>query len=297
MSDVDAASAVIALVGKVYAEPGRLVEAFHHRPERRFVIEPHTHDRVLQFDLIDHCSGRARVDGRWHELHGLTALTSRPGVPHGYELEPIRGGGRVYHVKLKVDGDEAAVGETSEHASGGEGAFVDFTTDLDASRALLPAMHALTAEPLTPRTDRPTRLAWLAQVLALWPRHRRGRGTAPIDDSPDALAAADPRLAGAIELLHERTDDPPTLDELAAASHLSPRHFARRFGELIGCSPHDYLTARRFAVAKRLLLDDALRVLDVAEALGFSSAATFSRWFTQHAGKSPQVFRESPERM
>jgi len=291
MSDADAASAVIALVGAVYARPARLIEAFHHRPARRFVIEPHTHERILQFDLIDRCGGRAVVDGRWRELHGLTAMTSGPGASHGYDLEPSRGGGRVYHVKIEVEMEGEAGG-----AASGE-AFVDFTTELDASRALLPAMHALTAEPFTPRTDRPMRLAWLAQALALWPRRRRGRSAVPIDDSPDALAAADPRLAGAIELLHARTDDPPTLGELAAACHLSARHFSRRFGDLIGCSPHDYLTARRFAAARRLLLDDQLRVMDVADSLGFSSAATFSRWFAQHAGVSPQRFRESPERM
>jgi len=65
----------------------------------------------------------------------------------------------------------------------------------------------------------------------------------------------------------------------------------------MGATPHTYITARRFALARQVLSQDRLKINQVADQLGFGSVATFSRWFSQQAGISPSKFREDPGMM
>jgi len=67
--------------------------------------------------------------------------------------------------------------------------------------------------------------------------------------SVSAIKELDHELAEAVALIHQETSRPPTLDELADLASMSPRHFARRFETLLGCTPHTYITARLFARA------------------------------------------------
>jgi AraC family transcriptional regulator len=69
---------------------------------------------------------------------------------------------------------------------------------------------------------------------------------------------------------------------------------ARRFRAACGCTPYAFVTAKRLARAKELLLQGRLNVSEVAEALGFPNIHTFSRWFRREAGIPPRVFRQRP---
>jgi transcriptional regulator GlxA family with amidase domain len=75
---------------------------------------------------------------------------------------------------------------------------------------------------------------------------------------------------------------------------VSRRHFARVFSQRLGTPPHAYISARRLAVASDLLLARQLKVRQIAAAVGFSSVATFSRWFTGEAGINPRRYRDDP---
>ena len=50
-------------------------------------------------------------------------------------------------------------------------------------------------------------------------------------------------------------------------------------------------------LSQQALLFPRLTVAAVGEQLGFSSTATFSRWFTQQAGVTPSAYRSDPKRM
>ena len=279
------ASDILDAVAALCREPDRLVDAFAHTPPPRFTIEPHTHRDLLQLDLIEGCEGRCCVDGRWRPMAGLTAMTSYPGEEHGYNLRRLPGEPRVYHLKCRVSARWPLVQNRTLRS---------YVTRLDGTRDVLGPMRLLTRSSAEISVDPAQKVAWLAELFALWPRAGQVSGLAPRDRSAANLEAMEPRLAAAFHLLHTRHDPPPSLDELAAAAHLSSRHFARRFRELVGCSPHAYATARRLGSARDLLRDPSLRIVDVAEQLGFSSSPTFSRWFSQQAGVSPSQFRSDP---
>ena len=111
---------------------------------------------------------------------------------------------------------------------------------------------------------------------------------------PDTAALAEelePSMRAALELIDRRLNNPPDVLELAAVAGLSSRHFARRFRQALGVTPHGLIDARRLTRAKELLLQEDLSVAEIAEMLGFDSLATFSRWFTKHTGTPPSRTR------
>ena len=285
-----AVAAVLAAVAALAAGRGRVDTAYQHNPAARFSVAPHAHGDLLQLDLIDGCSGKCHSGGAWRGIAGLTALCSRPGEIHGYDLKPVPGAAAVHHVKLSI-GDAAAWPLFA-------GGFLrPCATRIDAARDLLTPFRRLTRGGGAP-PDAAEEVALLAEVFALWPKRGTPDAATPRDRGEANLEALDPKLTPALRVLHAAPHPmapPPPLDELAAACGLSTRHFSRRFTERIGCTPHAYADARRLAAARDLLRDPGLRVFEVGEKLGFSGPAAFTRWFSSGAGMPPKRFREDPE--
>jgi AraC-like DNA-binding protein len=280
-SGTDADAALRDLCGRLFAQPQRLAQTLTHRVTQRFVISPHAHDDVLQLDLIAGCTGRASLGGRWHAISGTTALVSYPGDEHGYELDPGAPPARVYHVKLRVERDWPIVSARTLPV---------MLTAMGRHESLLGALTVVMRLNVVRQVRSPLLFARLCEALALWPRNASA--------DTEAGGSLGPReemdLAPALRLIDARPAHPPSIEELAEAVSLSTRHLARRFRATFGCTPHTYITARRLDQSRKLLLEHRMKVHEIAEALGFSSVATFSRWFSQHFGVSPSQFREDP---
>ncbi|MER5930726.1 AraC family transcriptional regulator [Streptomyces sp. NPDC002054] len=110
---------------------------------------------------------------------------------------------------------------------------------------------------------------------------------------------AGPRPAGAglavrlRELLDARTVEGITLAEAAEAlGEAHPTHLIRSFGRAFGLPPHAYLTGRRVAAARRLLLA-GMPPAEVAVAVGFHDQAHLARHFGRHVGTTPARFARS----
>jgi AraC family transcriptional regulator len=79
---------------------------------------------------------------------------------------------------------------------------------------------------------------------------------------------------------------------MAAAAHLSPYHFARRFKAATGLPPHQYVIVRRVERAKQLLRQDGdISLAEVAACAGFSDQSQFSHHFKRVVGITPGQFR------
>jgi AraC-like DNA-binding protein len=87
--------------------------------------------------------------------------------------------------------------------------------------------------------------------------------------------------------------EPIDLDAAAAQADLSPFHFLRTFGAVLGVTPHQYLVRSRLRRAARLLADDTRPVTDVAYDVGFGDLSNFVRTFHRAAGVSPRAFRRA----
>ena len=106
------------------------------------------------------------------------------------------------------------------------------------------------------------------------------------------LAAQTQAVERAIQVMHTHLHEPLTLEDLAAVAYLSPFHFTRVFGRLIGIPPGEFLSALRFQAARRLLVTTALSVTDICFAVGYTSIGSFTSRFTHRVGLSPRLLRQ-----
>jgi transcriptional regulator GlxA family with amidase domain len=74
---------------------------------------------------------------------------------------------------------------------------------------------------------------------------------------------------------------------------MSPSQLSRRFKGALGTNPAEYRTQCRVQEARRLLLETAMSVEEIAEACGFENGFYFSRVFTRETGQPPSRFRKN----
>jgi len=79
--------------------------------------------------------------------------------------------------------------------------------------------------------------------------------------------------------------------DYAQTLEVTPTHLSRVCKEASGRPAHALLTERIMYEARRLLRDTDMPAREVAETLGFSSAAYFTRAFSQATGRAPTEFR------
>ncbi|WP_270164442.1 response regulator transcription factor [Paenibacillus sp. SYP-B4298] len=86
-----------------------------------------------------------------------------------------------------------------------------------------------------------------------------------------------------------------SLQQLAAAFHLSREYISRKFKQEFGHNFSDYLSAYRIGKAKQLLLNPYLKLAQIAEMVGFSDVKYFSKVFKKQEGRSPREYRQQQE--
>lgn len=87
--------------------------------------------------------------------------------------------------------------------------------------------------------------------------------------------------------------DELSLQRIAEITFFNPTYLSRLFHQLMGETLSDYVSGMRMRRANQLLRDSSNRISDVSEAVGFSSAANFSRFYRKMSGRSPQEYRDS----
>ncbi len=107
------------------------------------------------------------------------------------------------------------------------------------------------------------------------------------------VGLVDRRIRRSVELMHTQLDQDLTLKALAAASYLSPFHFARLFKKLTGLSPHNYLASIRATRAQLLLAETDLSVSEIGARVGYLSGSHFTKAFRLATGATPREFRKS----
>lgn len=106
------------------------------------------------------------------------------------------------------------------------------------------------------------------------------------------------RLArAAAELIEGGMLEEAGLDQLAARLGITGRHLRRVFHDELGASPIEYAQTQRLLMAKRLLTDTEMPVIEVAMASGFGSLRRFNTLIKQRYRLTPtDLRRSSPQR-
>jgi AraC-like DNA-binding protein len=108
----------------------------------------------------------------------------------------------------------------------------------------------------------------------------------------ESAPSDEPSIARIRRVLHARTTEEITLDDLASAVSLSRAHVVRAFHRAVGLTPHEYLMHLRVARA-RTLLWKGQRPTDVAYACAFCDQSHLNRWFLKVVGMTPGEYAAS----
>jgi AraC-like DNA-binding protein len=115
----------------------------------------------------------------------------------------------------------------------------------------------------------------------------------PADFNADAELA---RLIPALKYMQDQFASGPTLVDIAKTVELSPFHFHRRFSELLGLTPKQFLLECQIDQAKRDLLSRDKELADIAKACGFAHQSHFTSRFKQATGLTPTRWRRMASR-
>ncbi|HEY7551496.1 MAG TPA: AraC family transcriptional regulator [Hyphomicrobiaceae bacterium] len=103
----------------------------------------------------------------------------------------------------------------------------------------------------------------------------------------------DPHVGRALALLHAEPARPWTVEELADHAAISRAALAKRFVELVGAAPMQYLAEWRMHLARRLLRESSLSLAEIASRVGYESEAAFNRAFSRLVGAPPGTWRHT----
>jgi AraC-like DNA-binding protein len=132
-----------------------------------------------------------------------------------------------------------------------------------------------------------TRLAELMFIEVL----RRYLDELPTGQTGWLAGLRDEVVGRALTLLHGRPGHPWTLADLAQEAASSRSSLAKRFAELVGQPPMQYLTQWRMQVAANLLAQSGAKIAAIGAEVGYDSEAAFSRAFKKSTGLAPGAWR------
>ena len=95
----------------------------------------------------------------------------------------------------------------------------------------------------------------------------------------------------ACQFVKDNYQEEITLPMIGEFVGLSESHFSRLFAKEMGENFIDYLTKIRITKAKELFVTTNLKVYEIAEKVGYTSAEHFSRIFKRYTGESPSNYK------
>jgi AraC-like DNA-binding protein len=251
------------------------VELLHARYiEQRFA--PHVHEGFV-FTVIEHGAQRFRHRGSEHLAPVGSMVLINP--------DELHTGSKAHEEGWRYRGfypdNSQVIGVLAELglASGGLPSFSASVLYDPQLHQVFAALHGLLE---TGASALQQQTAWREAILLLFQRYGRIAAAPLPGHEPQAVKLAK-------ELLASQLAEPPSLQQLAAAVHLSPFHFARVFRRATGLPPHAWLQQRRLEQA-RALLRNGCTPLTVAMQLGFADQSHLTRQFKQVYGVGPGAY-------
>lgn len=264
----------------------------------RILLGPHLHDD-LELMYFAEGSGTDQLGDHRFEVRTGDILLVTPGIVHDASgLASARG----WAVEFGVEAGGRSSGSASDPVVG-----------LWWSNPLLTPFVAAGERPSfarfhVPEDDQPR---WRARLSAM--EHEQQRRDTGYDDAIGAYLLitlvelarrAAPYtvglrqqghdlLASVFEVIDDRFRERLSTVDVAAAVGLTPGYLTTLVRERTGRTVLDWITERRMAEARALLLNTASSAEQVAAAVGYADPAYFNRRFRAHHGRSPGAWRAS----
>lgn len=113
------------------------------------------------------------------------------------------------------------------------------------------------------------------------------------ESSGDTLLSQNNIISAQVKnFINAHYDEDFTLQDIAAAIHVTPYHLSHVFKEQTGYSPKQYTLRRRLGEAQTLLITTKMSITDIAAAVGYGNPSHFDSMFSKYIGMSPSCYRE-----
>ncbi|UKS24629.1 AraC family transcriptional regulator [Paenibacillus sp. HWE-109] len=130
---------------------------------------------------------------------------------------------------------------------------------------------------------------YLVELLLLTARYIRVH---PVT-SPEHVSPLHRKISNIVRHINTQYAEPVRLEELAERFEISPAYLSRMFKEITGFSMVEYVSLVRVQEAQRLLTQTNMKVIVIAEQVGFGSLVQFGRVFRQMTKTTPLRYRQS----
>ena len=115
-------------------------------------------------------------------------------------------------------------------------------------------------------------------------------------NSGNSLAFMDPRIRKAIHIMRTSPQGFSDIAIIAQSVDLSRSYFFELFRRCTGLSPVVFANVLRMEFAFDALADNGENLIHIGTELGFSSQSHFTRFFKQHQGVTPSLYRQQVEK-
>jgi AraC-like DNA-binding protein len=100
----------------------------------------------------------------------------------------------------------------------------------------------------------------------------------------------DPAIAASLRAMHSNVQQEWTVARLARQAGMSRSGYAKRFREVVGYGPMEYLSRWRMTLAQNALTHSSTPIEVIARDVGYGSASSFSTAFRKWTGLTPGAF-------
>ncbi|MBN2580914.1 MAG: substrate-binding domain-containing protein [Pirellulales bacterium] len=110
--------------------------------------------------------------------------------------------------------------------------------------------------------------------------------------STDTIAVDDPQVSAAVHLMHDHLAEVVGIESILAQVPVSRRFLEKRFQNLFGCTPYQYLCRLRIERAKQLLRNgERIKLRSLAKTCGFTNSDHMRLVFHRTTGLTPGEYR------
>ena len=259
-------------------------------------IAAHRHGSLFQLFWISRGACQASIDGQSYQLDGPALMLLPPGCVHGFRFEAGIEGQVItvlaQHLQMLLR-EQASLSQLLMTPSAGKLSVPAGAIQNQIEQALLSLEREFrdTGAPWRTAGIDAALLALLVCIGRALSLMRCGHSHTAADMITPALPRARIHIQRYKELLERNYRRQPTLSEFAGELGITSTQLNRVCREVLDCTALQLLQARVLLEAQRELAYTRLSIKQIADGLGFSDAAYFSRFYQRRTGQTPSAWR------
>lgn len=121
------------------------------------------------------------------------------------------------------------------------------------------------------------------------------RRAAPVKPAEPLKGSGEKAIDVAIQFIKEHFHEDLSLERVASVVFLNPVYFSQLFKQKTGQGYKEYVISLRLEQAKVLLLNPHLRLIEIAERIGYQDMRHFTQVFRKKFGLTPTEFRQKQD--